>query len=228
MLYRSRLSTDLLPLALRPDTYADGSDYNAYNRFDNDEYEIKQTKWWEKLLDRYRDEFNNDKFKKDIYKHWTDVVLEWINEKIVEYIPSFKAKPMVKGKLNSPQYYNYGTDRINFNYKIDVAQILSYIENNKEAIKEHLKKYQSYDGFSSFMPKHLAELYKHLDSDDNEEKDRAIVVVINYILTEIDDGEALSDIISDKYETIWEYFSMTSYCKPYTAKKIINILSNSN
>lgn len=86
--------------------------------------------------------------------------------------------------MASPKYYNYSTDKLNIDMKLNLNNLKKYVKDNKEDFNLYLKdNFTSYDGFTSFISNNYNEFVKDYKEDFcGVDKDRCINVMVEYYL----------------------------------------------
>ena len=104
--------------------------------------------------------------------------IDALESELREYLPNFRAEYK---DIDSPQYYNFTTDRVvglcNLN---EIREdIKKYINNNFDAFRQWIKdKHSSYDGFISFYSNNVYDWDLDKDLDHNE-----LMSIFGFILT---------------------------------------------
>lgn len=83
--------------------------------------------------------------------------------------------------IDSPQYYNYRTDRIILDVEVDLKKLEDFcFKDNADDFNKYLEdNFTSYDGFHSFVKNNRLGFY--LDyKDDESEKERCLNVMLEY------------------------------------------------
>lgn len=98
-------------------------------------------------------------------------------------------------EMNSPQYYNFTTDKLVCELEVDMDKIKEWCYKTKrKEFAEYLKdNFTSYDGFISFVPNNIAEFYEDENTD---------VMIDFYILTHLYEPSYESG-----WERLWEYMA---------------------
>lgn len=115
-------------------------------------------------------------------------------------------KSLTIGKFNSPQFYNYGTDWIDFDLEI----CDDYIPNIKIAVRDNEddffrfaeKHFGSYDGFISFYPYTKEEFY------DSEKYD---YILSMWIMYRMDKENDIREYRREYMYDVWEYAMGNGY-----------------
>lgn len=83
--------------------------------------------------------------------------------------------------INSPRYYNYGTDRIVLAVEVDLKKLEDYcFKDNKDDFNKYLNdNFTSYDGFHSFVKNNILAFYLEY-KDDESEKQKCLNVMLEY------------------------------------------------
>ena len=107
--------------------------------------------------------------------------------------------------MSSPKYYNYSTDKLNIDMKLNLRNLKRYVKDNKEDFNLYLKdNFTSYDGFTSFISNNYNEFVKDYKEDFcGVDKDRCINVMVEYYLLRCiydDNWEGISKQIKNGYE----------------------------
>lgn len=86
--------------------------------------------------------------------------------------------------MSSPKYYNYSTDKLNIDMKLNLRNLKKYVKDNKEDFNLYLKdNFTSYSGFTSFIANNYNEFVKDYREDFcGVDKDRCINVMVEYYL----------------------------------------------
>lgn len=161
-------NTDLMHWVYRPCTY---STYVRHEMFDID-FEAEEMKISIDDID-----INYDEYKKELWNWLQEWFQDNLNNELPEWLQFINPKETV---MYSPQYYNYGTDSINVELKVDKRKLNKFIKENKDLLNEYLKKYESRSGFISFTPSSYNELIKC------EDIERVVMCVLDYLLKDID------------------------------------------
>lgn len=109
---------------------------------------------------QFWDQFNNN----DYVNHIEKLVSLFMPKVLTHNDFSIEIK---SGAIYSPQFYNYGTDNIDFEVSFNYKDLLNHIESNKDEFQEYLyENHSSYDGFCSFVKNNYSDWlieFKNLD-----------------------------------------------------------------
>jgi hypothetical protein len=92
--------------------------------------------------------------------------------------------------LYSPQYYNYETDSLVIDVKLNLTKLKNYcFKEHKEAFNKYLKdNFTSYDGFISYIANNI---YTFMEDYKQQPNTKEINVMIEYyLLTQIYDSDS--------------------------------------
>lgn len=93
-------------------------------------------------------------------------------------------KEMKYISLNSPQFYNYTTDKLNIEIDFNINKLKRFIKNNKTDFNLYLKdNFTSYDGFISFIENNYNDFMNKFYLDSTEKARNLNVMLEYYILT---------------------------------------------
>lgn len=86
--------------------------------------------------------------------------------------------------IDSPQYYNYRTDRIILDVEVDLKKLEDYcFKDNAGDFNKYLEdNFTSYDGFHSFVKNNRLGFYLDYKNDESE-KERCLNVMLEYYFT---------------------------------------------
>lgn len=103
-------------------------------------------------------------------------------------------------EINSPQYYNYRTDRILVEVKVDFGKLQEYCFNTcKEDFGKYLNEnWKSRSGFVSFVP----DTVKAFEEKYVKDKDLKNVLVEYYLLKHVDFDKLTYCILEEQYEIL--------------------------
>lgn len=124
------------------------------------------------LADEYIDDFKNA-----IVLYWVGKINEMLSEDSI--IESLGVCKVENASLNSPQFYNYENDSIEFDLIIPEETIEKFrnTEYDDEFFKWSKRNYGSYDGFISFFPYERQQFEMALKTSDLD-LSRAISMII--------------------------------------------------
>lgn len=117
-------------------------------------------------------------------------------EDIMDLMENNDAITEMKWKeMNSPQYYNFTTDKLVCELEVDMDKIKEWCYKTKrKEFAEYLKdNFTSCDGFISFVPNNIAEFHEDENTD---------VMIDFYILTHLYEPSYESG-----WERLWEYMA---------------------
>ena len=108
--------------------------------------------------------FNFDAYKKIVAEYAMQTIRDFFNE----MADTIKIKLEPQGTIDSPKYYNYRSDILEFTIEVEgegegegeetIAEKIEALANNEPEFFNWLKKtYRSYDGFWCFMPNNREE-----------------------------------------------------------------------
>lgn len=162
-------------------------------------------------------ENSNEEFELEFVPYCDDVAshaVDLLENYCITYNHDNIIKSMQYIGLDSPQYYNYSTDRLIIDIDFNLTKLKSYIKTNKDDFNQYLKdNFTSYDGFISFVSNNYDDFMTNYNADD---KERCIDVMLEYyILTCIYDSN-WGDIKnkcneSDYYCKLCEYANEIQY-----------------
>src|SRR5690554_220645 len=139
--------------------------------------------------DYFYDNFDNDKYMKELNGH----ILDLLQEKLAEM---FDVLGMTVGftaqGYTCPREYNFTTDNHLFDLESeDFQKLVAYCKENEGHFTEYLKEnYSSYDGFISFTSNSVTGIMEDLGTDDI----RAWAAVLSYVFwTYFDEREIIED-----------------------------------
>ena len=219
MIFASRVSSDLLPRLLRPNTYS--WEYDPYENdvIENDLYQIKcnvTQKRYEQVEENFRHHFEYEKFYQDCTEHrWSNLLMYLAVVK--EVIPSLTIqKHLDWSVMHRPTSYNYWWDWINFCYTIDPQELISYLQTvDKDVFDKYAEEnYASHSWFISYTPSSYWWILAALQWDEEErEFEYSIRAVLNYVATKHwDNREDITLLIGEDYLSQYLWDSLT-YCK---------------
>jgi len=164
------------------------------------------------------DEMSEEQWGTFDNKKYTQFILESGKEVFNNsYLPQLKSLDLdiISGeaiRVQSPKYYNYGSDELYFDLVIKGTVKESWDKYFENVDQGELNKYlqernKSYDGFISFMPHSIEELEDLINSGEDDE--RAFAAILNYELDTNDDNEYQEELLekvnNDKY--LYDFFS---------------------
>ena len=124
----------------------------------------------------------------EAYDNWSDEILDTFKESGLN-IKDLK----ITGEFNSPKFYNYSTDTIDFNITVSETferDFLKKLSENLEDFKKYLHdNFTSCDGFWSYTPNNWED-FKHEVLNKGEEYDQSVGAGITYLVGE----ESLSNL----------------------------------
>ena len=176
------LNTDICPLVV-PDTYGNGF-----------QYEIADDCW--------------DEFKEMM----CDIAEDYIKDALRD-TKSFKSCTVkVSKELGSPQFYNYGTDWIDFDINIsdDIVESLKEKVDNK--FLQYIKKFGSRSGFISFYPTTEKEIEKAFATPGSRDFS---LLIAEFILYEFESDNNLDAYQHDYIMDVWDKASQNGYEEDY-------------
>ena len=105
--------------------------------------------------------------------------------------------------LHSPRFYNFETDKIECDIKLDWDKLLIWVQENCGAFNEYLHdNFTSCSGFTSFVPNNYNDFFGALQ-DDFERLSQ--VVIEFYILQNLDYDSYEQDCVEIADSLIWDY-----------------------
>lgn len=166
---RALLNTNLFPI-LNVGMY--NSEISPDTIFDSGIFEQNREEGYIHYDEEYYwDNFDYDKYKKEIVR----IASETLSDVILENGIEIKIKV---GELYSPKEYNFATDNVDLIVTFNKNKVLKFAKDNEEVFNGYLhKKYSSYDGFWSLTANNYEDWY--IDFKDNEE--RAIAAILCFI-----------------------------------------------
>ena len=172
---------------------------NLYNS--DSLYWITQTDKEEGYLkeDQYYDIDNWEEFKKEVATNAVDELLNILPDN--EVIQDMKLKD-----IYSPKYYNYETDSLIIDMKLNLTKLKKYCFNTyKKEFNQYLKdNFTSYDGFISYVSNNIDDFKIEYNKPHNE---REINVMIEYYF--------LSQIYESNSSKNFEGFATTYHSRLY-------------
>ena len=171
---RIELNTDICPIVV-PDTYGSGLCY-----------EVADDCW--------------DDFKRDL----AELTGQYIKDAIKDTSDFKGCAVTVDKNLKSPQFYNYGTDWVDFYIEISddlVEQLKGKVNND---FLGYIRKFGSRSGFVSFYPTDEKEVEKAFES--NPDSDKFALLIAEFIMWEVEKETNLDkyqdDFMMDAFEII--------------------------
>lgn len=148
-------------------------------------------------------------------KIWDEYIIEQAKPYLIDAIHLTDKNITVDNfSYYHPQFYNFETDEINFTITLDknlLAKLFEEYQNNDEFI-DFLKRYQSYDGFWSWM---AADKQEFIEQCENEEKNwRSLAQILTYNARDFLDknqNDFEQDVIDwyreldTKFDLDWDY-----------------------
>jgi hypothetical protein len=119
-------------------------------------------------------EYDYKEYESNVARHYIYAV----EDALKEYLPSFRAEYK---EVDSPQYYNFTTDRVVgvCNLEEIREEIKAYINKNFDAFRKWIKdNHSSYDGFISYYSNNVYDWDLDGDLDHNE-----LMSIFGFILT---------------------------------------------
>ena len=110
-------------------------------------------------------------------------------------------------RLDSPRYYNYGTDRLVISCQVDIEALHKFaFESNRDAFDLYLHEhFTSYDGFISFVPNNVEDFERNVKDVQEDAPDNLLDVLIEfYLLKTIDLERYHIDLDEYAYELAYE------------------------
>jgi hypothetical protein len=160
--------------------------------------------------------WDNDKFMQD----WGKCVYNWLEDQLheVSLLINYKIKTKYISTW-SPKYYNYSSDKVNFDlvgdWSLFKKAIIKYLreEDLTDEFNGYLaQNYSSYSGFISFG----ANNYEDWLEEFNKKDDIAIGAILAYLIDNVKE-EYYGEVFEDLYWT--NYVDFTEYDKN---KELIN------
>ena len=181
-------STDIFPGFYESYLYNSDTIYNINEAIEDDETPVDFT------------DTGFDEYCKDVACQVADLLADALSlyqddQKIIK-ASRFKS-------LWSPKYYNFETDRIEFELDIDWDALVEWAKDESYLFESYLKdNFSSRSGFVSFVPNNTNDFWDHLETDFDRLAD---VLIEFYILNHLDREwwrESLYEIATN---TIWRY-----------------------
>lgn len=181
-------STDVFPGFYESDLYNSDTIYNINGSIEDDEAPVDFT------------DTGFDEYCKDVARQVADLLADALSlyqddQKIIK-ASRFKS-------LWSPKYYNFETDRIEFELDIDWDALVEWVKDESYLFESYLKdNFSSRSGFISFVPNNTNDFWDQLETDFDRLAD---VLIEFYILNHLDREwwrESLYEIATN---TIWRY-----------------------
>lgn len=110
-------------------------------------------------------------------------------------------------RLDSPRYYNYGTDRLVISCQVDIEALHKFaFESNRDAFDLYLhENFTSYDGFISFVPNNVEDFERNVKDVQEDAPDNLLDALIEfYLLSTIDLTSYHIDLDEYAYELAYE------------------------
>lgn len=106
--------------------------------------------------------------------------------------------------LHSPREYNFSTDKIECDIKLDWDKLLIYVQEHRDEFAKYLfDNFTSCSGFVSFVPNNYVDFMEHLHTDDFERLSQVIIEF--YILQCLDYDAYWDDCAEIADNLIWDY-----------------------
>ena len=141
--------------------------------------------------------------QKDLMQSITDAYKRNQKDILSEIGISFITALQFTGTFDSPRYYNFSTDTLDFTITVDrelLSKTLIKIKDNKDFEQFLYDKYTSYDGFISFTPNNYPELVNEIENE-GDKFEQAIGALITYLMEkEFKDRGMENTIEMDVYE----------------------------
>lgn len=84
--------------------------------------------------------------------------------------------------IDSPQYYNFTTDKLKMKVKYDSKSLKSYMRKHESEFADYLyDHFTSYDGFISFVANNPHEFYLQMQEGESE-RQRGLEIMIDFII----------------------------------------------
>lgn len=164
------------------------------------------------LNEMFQDDENPEEYEIDFTPYCEDVAARAV-DLLSDYCITYNHDEIVKSMqyigLDSPQFYNYSTDKLIIEIDFNLTKLKSYINKNKTDFNEYLKdNFTSYDGFWSFVSNNYNDF---MDDYNNDDKDRCIQVMLEYFILNCiyesswSEIKKLADNESDYHQSLYEY-----------------------
>jgi len=143
------------------------------------------------------------KFEKETCEAWVSAIKDNFEENPLNMeIGSLK-------NLWSPRFYNFETDRISFDVKVNLNSLKKFcFKDNRADFDKYLHEHwSSYDGFISFIPNSVF----WFESEYKEDKDvsRLQDIMIEYYLLKFIDFEHVEmDVMESDYERLYNHIAL--------------------
>lgn len=141
-------------------------------------------------------EYNFEDLMKSIIQAYQEKEDDILYDLDIHFIKSIH----FNGKYDSPKYYNYSNDSINFDIEIDRPKLLKKLkELDNDEFKTYLNEhFTDYDGFISFTPNNYPEIMDSIQKGSNN-IEQSISAVISYLAGE-DERSTIQDGVYDYWE----------------------------
>ena len=144
-------------------------------------------------LDNIRDECTDD-WLNAMVEHGIEKINEILSEEFI--VDRFGACKAENGKMNSPRFYNYENDSIEFDLIIpdETIELIKSVEYDDEFFEWTKENFGSHSGFISFFP-YTREKFERAVLKDDLDLSRAIAMVIM---------KAIEDNVSEREMSEWQ------------------------
>ena len=162
--------------------------------------------------DTYGSEFCNN-VREDMWDDFKNLMMKYAEQYISDALKEtlFADAKLSNFSFHSPQFYNYGTDWINFTMEFDDSLVNKIREKADDDFYEHIKKYQSCDGFINFMPNTKEKFLEMLAKKPNESRYPFELAISAWILYEFEKKNDPDQYQQDYLDEVWEYASGNGY-----------------
>lgn len=174
--------------------------YDSDTLYNFERDELPKGFCWEFKKDGY------EKFCKETCEDWVDAMNDNFDENPLEMELKYIG-------MWSPKYYNYSTDKLNLEVKVNLAKLKKFCwKDNRDEFDEYLNKHwSSYDGFISFIPNNVREFEEEYRIRSDWKHDSLIDIMIEfYLLKYVNFDDVEMDCFENEYERLYNNITLQS------------------
>lgn len=158
--------------------------------------------------DTYGSEFCNN-VRDDMWDDFKNLMIQYAEQYISDALKEtlFSDAKLSNFSFHSPQFYNYGTDWINFTMEFDDRLVDKIREKADDDFYNHIKKYKSCDGFVNYMPNTKETFLEMLAANADEPRYPFELAISTWILYEFEKEFDPEKYQQEYLDDVWEYAS---------------------
>lgn len=152
--------------------------------------------------------------REDMWEDFKDLLVKYAEQYISDALKEtlFADAKLSNFSFHSPQFYNYGTDWINFTMEFDDKLVDEIREKADDDFYAYLKKkFKSCDGYTNFMPENKEEFLDMLGKKPGETRYKFEKAISAWILYEFEKEFDSQKYQKEYLDDVWEYASSNGY-----------------